>query len=180
MRLPEVLDAGSFTLRRWTVAWVGDLDRAVRESLPELSLFMPWASENHGIAESRGFIDRSSSEWDAGETWNYGMFDEAEQLVGACGLMTRMGPGVLEIGYWVRSSCAGHGLATAAALALAGAAMRIDSVERVVIKHDIANPASGRVAEKAGFTRVGQIETEPLTAAQTGIQAVWELRRVAA
>jgi len=177
MVLPEVLDAGVVTLRRWTVAWVDDLDRAIRASLPELSLFMPWATENHGVAESQEFIDRSRSEWDAGETWNYAMFDAAERVVGACGLMTRMGPGVLEIGYWVGSAYAGHGVATAAALSLADAALHVDGVERVVIKHDIANPASGRVAQKAGFSRVGQIETEPLTPAQTGVQAIWELRR---
>ena len=66
--------------------------------------------------------------------------------------MTRMGPGILEIGYWVHSAYAGRGIATAAAGALAEAGAGLDGIERIAIKHDIANPASGRVAEKLGFS----------------------------
>jgi ribosomal-protein-serine acetyltransferase len=50
-------------------------------------------------------------------------------------------------------------------------------VERVVIKHDAANGASGAVAAKAGFTEVERVEREPQAPGESGIDVVWELRR---
>ena len=175
----ESVDAGIVTLRRWDPAWVEDLDEAIRASLPELKRFMPWATDDHGLQESRGYVVKSVGEWDARENWNYAMFSADERVIGSCRLMTGMGPGVLEIGYWVRTDHSGRGYATAAGTALAKVGLRVAGIERVAIKHDLANTASGRVAAKAGFTQVAQIETEPQAAGETGIQLLWE-RRLAA
>jgi ribosomal-protein-serine acetyltransferase len=170
----EVLEAGPVTLRRWDPAWVEELDAVIRVSLPQLQQFMPWVTAEHGLAETRDYVTRSVAEWDSGESWNYAIFTATGELVGSCGLMTRMGPGVLEIGYWVHSAHAGRGYASAAAGALAEAGLRVPRIERVAIKHDAANPASGRVAAKAGFTQVGRVETEPQGPGQTGALLVWE------
>ena len=172
----QVLEAGPVTLRRWDRAWAEQLDQAICASLPELRLFMPWATDQHGIAQTRAYLDRSMAEWDAHESWNYAIFDGDGAIVGSCSLMTRMGPGVLEIGYWTHSAHAGHGLASAAAAALAEAGLRVRAIDRVVIKHDVANPASGRVAAKAGFTQVDRITTTPEAPGETGTMLVWERR----
>ncbi|MEO8329179.1 MAG: GNAT family N-acetyltransferase [Candidatus Nanopelagicales bacterium] len=170
----EVLPAGPITLRRWKRALVQQLDDAVRASLPELSPFMPWATADHGLQQSREFVEKSMAEWNTGETWNYAMISDAGAVVGGTGLMTRMGPGVLEIGYWVHSAHAGLGYASAAASALAETGLQIGGVDRIVIKHDKANPASGRVAAKAGFTQVGSDKVEPKAPSETGVQLIWE------
>jgi ribosomal-protein-serine acetyltransferase len=169
------LQAGPAMLQRLDLAWVDRLDDAIAESLPELQLFMPWATEDHGITQTREYVERAAAEWDSGQTWNYCILLGAD-LVGTVGLMTRMGPGVLEIGYWVHSAHTGRGIATAAASSLAEVGLAQPGIERVVIKHDAANVASGRVAAKAGFTRVDEEAYEPKAPGQTGVMVSWERR----
>jgi RimJ/RimL family protein N-acetyltransferase len=61
--------------------------------------------------------------------------------------------------------------------ALAEVGLAMPGIERVAIKHDPANPASGRVAEKAGFVKVDEVAVEARAPGQTGIEWVWERRR---
>ena len=177
----EWLDAGSVTLRRWSPDWTLQLDAAINESKAELRRFMPWATETHSLADTEAYIARSVEQWGTGEAFNYAMFldvagDDDGRVVGSCGLMARMGPGVLEIGYWVHTAGAGRGIATAVASALAAQGLLVPGIERVAIRHDVANLASGRVAAKAGFTEVGHIAEGEGGVGQTGPELVWERR----
>ena len=82
--------------------------------------------------------------------------------------MARIGPGGLEIGYWVRQAFTRRGLATAAAAALVEQAFRLPGVDRLEIVHDELNVASGGVPRKLGFTEVGRRAHRPAAAAGTG------------
>lgn len=177
MQPPEMINAGELVLKRWEPAWADETARAVRESLPELKPFMPWAHDGYDVDASRSFIETSSNQWNEGTAYNYAVFTAVGELVGSCGLMTRMGPGTLEIGYWIRSAHTGRGYATAAVAALTRVALALPDVDRVAIKHDGANVASGRVAAKAGFTDVERVRREPEAPGETGVDVVWECRR---
>ena len=174
----EQLDAGIVTLRRWSPDWALLLDAAINESKAELRRFMPWATQTHALADTEAYIARSVEQWGTGEAFNYAMFldhaDDDGRVVGSCGLMSRMGPGVLEIGYWVHTAVAGRGIATAAASALAAEGLLLPGIERVAIRHDVANVASGRAAAKAGFTQVGHLAEGEGGVGQTGPELVWE------
>ena len=50
-------------------------------------------------------------------------------------------------------------------------------IERVVIRHDVANPASGAVAAKAGFTEVDRVPHERTAPGESGEYLIWERRR---
>jgi ribosomal-protein-serine acetyltransferase len=176
MHPPEVLQADPLTLRRWELTWADQLVESIRESLPELQEFMPWANADYGLDQAREFIERSREEWEAGQTWNYAMWSPAGDLVGANGLMTRMGPGVLEIGYWIDSRYSGRGYTTAAAGALAEVGLRVPDIERLIVKADVANLASNRIPDKLGFVRIGTEAVEPSSTGETGVLAVWERR----
>lgn len=63
--------------------------------------------------------------------------------------------------YWVAPGARGRGLAGAATAALAGHCFAVVGLERVELGHRLNNPASGRVAAAAGFTREG-IERQKL------------------
>lgn len=171
--IPQTVDAGPITLRRWTVDRADDLDAAINESLPELMAFMPWATADHDLAATTGYLVQSRGEWDSGESFNYAMLTPVGDVVGACGLMSRQGPGVLEIGYWVSTAHAGNGYATAAVLALTRVGLGQSGIDRVEIHHDLDNPASGRVAAKAGFHEVGRIEVEKKAPNDSGTHLVW-------
>src|SRR5438093_1311993 len=77
------------------------------------------------------------------------------------GLHRRIGPGGLEIGYWVHVDHVGHGYATTAAGALTTLAFEDPAITHVEIHVEPANAASNRVPEKLGFELVGKKRVEP-------------------
>jgi ribosomal-protein-serine acetyltransferase len=176
MEPPEMINAGKLVLKRWEPAWADAAAVAVRESLPELKPFLPWATDSYDAEASRTFIEKSVEDWDEGTTFNYGIFTAVGDLVGGIGLMTRMGPAVLEIGYWMRTVYTGHGYMTAAVEALTRVALTLPGIERVAIRHDVANAASAAVAIKAGFVEVSRVDREPDALGETGTDVIRERR----
>ena len=176
MELPETISAGELVLKRWEPAYAEQAAKAVRESLPQLKPFMPWAHDGYEVEESRSFIELSARQWAEGTAFNYAVLTAAGTLVGSCGLMTRMGPDTLEIGYWIHSGHTGRGYATAAVTAVTRVALAMPGVDRVAIRHDVANPASGAVAAKAGFTEVERRQRKPEAPGETGVDVIWERR----
>lgn len=84
--------------------------------------------------------------------------EEAEVLGGA-GLYRRVGPGGIEIGYWVRSDLAGRGIATEATIALTDAGFALEGIDRIEIHCDPRNGASVAIPRKLGYVH---IETRPM------------------
>jgi ribosomal-protein-serine acetyltransferase len=173
MEPPEIIDAGELELKRWEPTYAAAAAKAVRESLPQLQPFMPWAHDAYDVEAAQSFVEMSANEWAEGTAFNYAVFTAAGELVGSCGLMTRMGTGMLEIGYWISSGHTGRGYATAAVTELTRVALALPGVERVVIRHDAANPASGAVAAKAGFKEVERRHRDPEAPGETGVDVVW-------
>ncbi|XVV16388.1 GNAT family N-acetyltransferase [Actinoplanes sp. CA-131856] len=171
---PETIEAGDLVLRRWVPEFADEATAAVRESLTELAPFMPWASGAYDLDASRDFIKRSAEKWDTATEFNYAIFTAAGELAGSIGLMTRRGPGQLEVGYWMRTRFAGRGHMTTAVRAVSEVGLGLPGVERVVILHDAANGASGAVAAKAGYTEVERVAREPEAPGETGVDVVWE------
>ncbi|GAA0448603.1 putative acetyltransferase [Paractinoplanes deccanensis] len=174
MQPPETIDAGDLVLRRWVPAYAEEATAVVRKSLPELSPFMPWATEAYDLAASRDYIVRSTANWDEGKEFNYAVFTAEGDLAGSIGLMSRMGPGTLEIGYWMGTPFTGRGYMTAAVRAVTEVALGLPGVERVAIRHDAANGASAAVAIKAGFAEVERVEREPEAPGETGVDVIRE------
>lgn len=171
-----MINAGELVLMRWQPAWADAATAAVRESLPELKPFLPWATDGYDAETARTFIEMSVQDWDKGTTFNYGIFTSAGDLIGGIGLMTRMGPDVLEIGYWMRTAYTGQGHMTAAVEALTRVALALPGIERVAIRHDVANAASAAVARKAGFAEVTRVHREPEAPGETGTDVIRERR----
>jgi ribosomal-protein-serine acetyltransferase len=176
MEPPQTIDAGELVLKRWDQAFVDDAAEAVRESLPELKPFLPWATDTYDVEDSRTFIETSAQNWDDGTEFNYAIFTATGDFLGGIGLMTRMGPDVLEIGYWMRTSRTGRGYMTAAVDALTRVALTLPGIERVAIRHDVANAASAAVATKAGFVETRRIERDPKAPGETGTDVIRERR----
>lgn len=173
---PEMIDVGELVLKRWEPQWADEATAAVRESLPELKPFLPWAQDDYDADASRAFIERSMDSWAKGTEFNYAIFTMIGDLVGGIGLMTRMGPGVLEIGYWMRTPYAGRGYMTAAVSALTRVALTLPGIDRVAIRHDAANAASAAVAAKAGFTEIERVSRDPEAPGETGTDVIRERR----
>jgi ribosomal-protein-serine acetyltransferase len=176
MEPPEMINAGELVLKRWEPAWSPAVVGAVRESLPELKPYLPWAHDDYDTGDASGFIEMSVNDWAKGTAYNYAIFTTTGELIGSVGLMTRMGPGTMEIGYWMRTAYAGHGRMTAAVGALTRVALSLPGVERVAIRYDASNVASERVAVKAGFTEAERIARDPQAPGETGTDVIRERR----
>jgi ribosomal-protein-serine acetyltransferase len=173
----EVIERGPVTLRRYRPDDLEALFGAVTESLDHLHPWMPWATD-YSRQSAAEFLAKSARDWADGAEYNYAIITGGA-LVGGCSLMARIGPGGLEIGYWVHRAYTRRGLATAASAALMEQAFLLPGVDRVEIVHDELNVASGGVPRKLGFTEVGRRPVEPTSAQGTGIGVVWRLVRVA-
>jgi RimJ/RimL family protein N-acetyltransferase len=65
---------------------------------------------------------------------------------------------------------------TAAVLALTRVALALPGITRVAIRHDAANPASAKVAVKAGFAEVSRAAKEAQAPGETGTEVLRERR----
>jgi ribosomal-protein-serine acetyltransferase len=171
----EVIEYGPLTLRRYRDDDLDDLVRAVTESEDHLRGWLPWVA-GHSVESEAAFLAQSARDWESGTAYNYAI-RTGGAFAGGIGLMARIGPGGLEIGYWVHRAYTRRGLATAASAALVEQAFRLPGVDRVEIVHDELNVASGGVPRKLGFTEVGRRPIDPRPAEGTGVGVVWRLAR---
>jgi len=173
----EVLTCGPARLRRWRASDAETVYRVVMESLEHLLPWMPWAS-GYSRDDAVQFTSQSEQDWESGVAYQYAITTD-DVIVGSCGLMRRIGPGGLEIGYWLHPAHTGRGLATAAAAALVGQAFALPDIERVEIVHDQANTASGGIPRRLRFTEIERRTRAqgPTAPGEAGIEVVWRLTR---
>jgi RimJ/RimL family protein N-acetyltransferase len=174
-RPAELIECGPVTLRRYRADDLDALLEAVASSVDHLSPWLPWA-ESYSREAQGAFLAKAGRDWADGTAYGYAI-TTGDVLAGGISLMARIGPGGLEIGYWVRRACTRRGFATTAAAALVEQAFGLPGIERVEIVHDELNVASGGIPRKLGFTRAGQRPIDPPSAAGTGTGVVWRLVR---
>jgi RimJ/RimL family protein N-acetyltransferase len=174
-RPDEVIEDGEVTLRRHRPADVDAVFEAVNDSIDHLRPWMPWTVD-YNRESAAGFLAKTAQDWETGTAYNYAIMTDGI-LAGGCSLMARIGPGGLEIGYWVHQAYTRRGLATAASAALVEQAFRLPGVARVEIVHDELNVASGGIPRKLGFTAVGRRAIDPPSPEGSGVGVVWQLVR---
>ena len=123
------------------------------------------------------FIAHSIDAFDRGNNSDYAIWNLAETtLVGGAGLHPRLGPGRIEIGYWVRVGWLRRGIASAAARALTTAAFQKTGMQEVHIHCDKANLASAGVPRGLGFRLLRTIEDKVDAPAEVGRSMEWAIR----
>jgi ribosomal-protein-serine acetyltransferase len=139
------------------------VNAAIRESWPELSVWMEWAQgEPPSFEETakrvgsreKGFLDRTD--------FSFTAFERASgRFVGMFSLFSfewTVPKG--EIGYWLRTSATGFGYATEATLALTKLGLETLNLARIEIRCGALNLRSRAVAERAGYTLDGVLKNE--------------------
>ena len=136
---------------------VDTLYRATRESLPEMSPWLPFAHDNYSIRETRNFLKSRPKNWKKETDFAFKIFDpKDDSFLGMCGLSNiEMENSRANLGYWVRTSRTGEGIATAATILLARWGFQTLKLRRIEILVATGNQRSQRVAEKAGAHREG-------------------------
>ncbi|MHB0999776.1 MAG: GNAT family N-acetyltransferase [Armatimonadota bacterium] len=135
------------------------LNAAVRESFDDLSPWMPWADHIPEVDESESNVCAAYEKYKSKTDFRLFLFrKDTGELVGGSGLHNvDWSVPKFDIGYWVRSSCAGQGYITEAVNAITEFAFQKLGAHRVGICMDTRNTRSRMVAERAGFEFEGTV-----------------------
>lgn len=133
------------------------LYEAVTESIKELSPWMPWCSEGYSIKEARTWCESREEGWSRKKEYDFLIIDKREEtLLGICGINNvNAEVRFANLGYWVRSSRTGQGIASAIVPMLAKFGFDRLNLNRIEIVVAEGNLVSQRVAEKTGALREG-------------------------
>ncbi len=174
---PESIPSARLEIRSWQPDDAPALVRVVAANLDHLRPWMPWIAHEPSTVEDRVALFTAWEEARlAGSDATYGLFLDGT-VVGGTGLHGRIGPGGLEIGYWVAAERTRSGFATEAARALTHVALGRPEVARVEIHHDRDNVASGGIPRALGYALVEHRAVEPTAPGESGVQCIWRLTR---
>ena len=133
----------------------GDLDPlfiAVRESVAEISRWLPWCHPEFSRDELAAFIEISRKGWADRSQYQFAIFDVSTgSALGGISLAHIVKPNRLaNMGYWVRTSATGRGVASTAVKLVAAYGFQHLDISRIEIAAIPENVASRRVAERSG------------------------------
>jgi ribosomal-protein-serine acetyltransferase len=148
---PATTDA---LIRPFVEADVDELVAAVRESYAEVSPWMAWCKADYSAADAETWIRSTITGRASGTSYHFAVLDAEGVLAGSCGI-NRINDvdQYANLGYWVRTSRAGRGLASAAVTAVAERAFANTRLNRLEIVVAVGNAKSDRVASKVGAVR---------------------------
>ncbi|WP_437549394.1 GNAT family N-acetyltransferase [Sorangium sp. So ce367] len=166
-RPPDRILTARLTLRAWRPEDAPLIREAIDTSLAHLRPWMPWAvHEPSSVEATAALLEKFRDDFTAGRDFHYGIFTRDERAVlGGTGLHPRIGPGAIEIGYWLRETATRCGYATEAVAGLTRVALEELGVSRVEIRCDPRNTASAAVPRRLGYRHVTTLEANALTPA---------------
>jgi RimJ/RimL family protein N-acetyltransferase len=156
IRPPAQILTARLVLRAWRPEDAPHLKRAIDSSLEHLRPWMPWAwDEPSPLEEMAARLARFADNFATGKDWLYGIFTPDERtVIGGTGLHPRIGPGGVEIGYWIAAQQTRKAYATEVARALTTAAFALPEIERVEIRCDPRNVASASLPPRLGYRQI--------------------------
>lgn len=153
LSFPESFETERLVIRapRWGKG--GSINEAVLESLEELRPWMPFARKAPTLDEFEAFTRQARLDYLKRTELHMRLFHkETGHFIGCSGLH-RIDWDIrsFEIGYWIRTSCAGQGYVTEAVNGITDFAITELEANRIEIRCSDRNARSAAVAERAGF-----------------------------
>ncbi|MET0552927.1 MAG: GNAT family N-acetyltransferase [Vicinamibacteria bacterium] len=129
---------------------------AVRESVEAASPWLSWCDAHYALADAVQWIRSRTVLAAEGREHAFAIVDDAGRFLGGCAVnrIDRLNR-LANVGYWVRTSATGQGVATEAVRQLADFAFRSTDLVRLEIVCAVGNERSQRVAARAGALREG-------------------------
>ena len=147
---------GAVAIRCYAPRDAGALHEAALESIEDVYPWLEWCHPGYEISESRAWIEHCRRTWETEEEYQFAIVGPDDAYLGGCGLnRIERDHRSANLGYWVRSSATGRGVATEAARQVALFAFEATELNRLEILTAVENHASQRVAERLGAIREG-------------------------
>lgn len=136
---------------------------AVRESHPEVFPWLEWCRAEYSLADAEWWCGSRAALATAGQEYSFVISTPDGGFLGGCGLNQINGTHrIANLGYWVRTSATGRGVATEAVRQLSRFAFETTDLVRLEIVCAVGNERSQRVAEAAGALREGVLRSRLL------------------
>ena len=137
---------------------VDDFLAAVDESRASLTRWMPWCHPHYGRADVERWFADADRFWREESAFNMWIADNG-RVIGVVGLhdVQLYGKREAEIGYWVRQSARGRGVAATAIRAIAAFAFNEMKLVRASMRIRLDNSSSRRAAERAAARYEGTL-----------------------
>jgi RimJ/RimL family protein N-acetyltransferase len=131
---------------------VAPMCAAVLESMATVGRWMSWCHPGYAMQDAQTWYERCVSAWTVEGDREFGIFDAVSGEVQGCVGINQINRVNLfaNMGYWVRASREGRGIASTAARLASGFAFVELGLARIEIVALPGNAASRRVAEKVG------------------------------
>jgi ribosomal-protein-serine acetyltransferase len=180
-----VLKAGrALELRPLRLADARALFAQVDANRARLRRWLPWPDANRSPADSRAYILQMRAQAKAGLGQTFGLWWK-DRLVGVAGFNWIDGANhSAAIGYWLAEEAQGHGLMTAAVIALLRHGFRSLELNRIEIRAGIRNRRSRAIPERLGFRHEGTLRQAEWVSGRYVdhavyglLAAVWKARR---
>lgn len=157
LEIPSEIITDRLLLRSPRVGDSSIIFDTVRNSLPELKTWMPWANDDYDLPSAEDWCRRSASRFILREEAGYLIFPrETTRHIGTISAFNKnWDVPRFEIGYWLATSEVGHGHMTEAVRAVTQMAFDDFKARRIEIRVDAKNNRSRRVAERAGYLLEG-------------------------
>jgi len=164
MDFPESFETERLLIRSPLFGDGPELHAAVRESMGELTPWMPWPKEHRTIDDSEASARRARVAFLQRSELRLPLYLRGtDTLVGSSGLQAiDWEVPKFEIGYWCRTRFTGRGYMTEAVRGITAFAFDDLGARRVEIRCGSRNLASARVAERAGFELEGELRNNEL------------------
>jgi RimJ/RimL family protein N-acetyltransferase len=148
------LTAGELLLRPWRPG-----DAAAVHAAMQDPLLRRWNGTAAGGPDHVRAALARWADWSSGDHASFAVVPATDgRLLGSVSVHSiDRAQGDAEVGYWTVAAARGRGVAVRATQAACAWAFTALLLDRVQLFHAVENPASGRVAEKAGFTLEGRL-----------------------
>jgi RimJ/RimL family protein N-acetyltransferase len=129
----------------------------VQESMQEMLKWAPWCHPAYAISDCKSWLDSRDQMWSEGIEYDFVVFDAKDNIfLGGCAIdQINRKHNFANLGYWVRTSQEGKGIATATVKLISRFGFETLGFTRLEIVAAVQNKASQRVAEKVGAVREG-------------------------
>jgi ribosomal-protein-serine acetyltransferase len=151
------------TVRLYRQRDAEEMHAAALESVAEVYPWMAWCHRRYSLDEARQWVAVQEQLAKQGTAYEFAILGEGGRFLGGCGInQISTANRFANLGYWVRTSAMGRGVAPAAARLVAEYAFRKTDLIRLEIVCAAANTRSQRVAEKVGAVREGVLRSRLL------------------
>lgn len=167
IEMPSSLETDRLLLRVPFLSGDGRVvNKAIRESIGELSKWLPFAQEIPPVEETESNLRNAHIKFLARESFRYLIFHkETDDYIGTSSIHNidwEVKSG--DIGYWIDKKYSGNGYMTEAIKRLTDLGMNQLAFNRLEIRCEAANVKSQAIPEKLGFKLEAVLKNEDLSA----------------